>query len=247
MIDIHCHILPDFDDGASSLEEALEMARMAYLSGVTDIAATPHFRGEREQLAYIDSISRRFAQLSEALRRENIPVRLHPGAEILCLPETPLLAARHQLPTLGKGDYVLCEFYFDESFTYMDQMLSEIADAGYKVVVAHPERYGAVQRDPYMLKRWARQGFVLQLNKGSVLGAFGAGPERAANEILAAGLAHLIATDAHSFRSRTPHVTLLRDWVMERCEEDYAAILLERNPQRVLEGRPMVGLDRSDG
>lgn len=243
MTDIHCHILPDLDDGAATLDEALEMARMAYFSGVTDIAATPHFRGEREQLRIYEPMERRFRLLSEALGRENIPVRLHPGAEVLCLPETPLLAARHELPTLGTGEYVLCEFYFDESFAFMDQTLTEIADAGYKIVVAHPERYGAVQRDPYMLKRWVRQGFVLQLNKGSVLGAFGARPEQAANDLLAAGLAHLIATDAHSFRSRTTHVGLLRDWVQERCREDYAKILLDRNPRRVLEGRPMVGQD----
>lgn len=243
MTDIHCHILPDLDDGAVSLEEALEMARMAYFSGVTDIAATPHFRGEREQLRILEPMERRFRLLSEALRRENIPVRLHPGAEVLCLPETPLLAARHELPTLGTGDHVLCEFYFDESFTFMDQTLTEIAEAGYRVVVAHPERYGAVQRDPYLLKRWARQGFVLQINKGSVLGAFGPGPERAANDLLAVGLAHLIATDAHSCRSRTTHVGSLREWVEEHCHEDYAQILLDRNPRRVLEGRPMVGQD----
>lgn len=243
MIDIHCHILPDFDDGSSSLEESLEMARMAHLSGVTDIAATPHFQGESGQLEHVGEIRRRFELLTQALRREAIPIRLHPGAEILCLPETPLLAARHQLPTLGSGNYVLTEFYFDESYTYMDQMLSEIGDYGYRIVVAHPERYGAIQRDPHLLRRWARQGVVLQLNKGSVLGAFGPRAEQAANEILGLGLAHLFATDAHSCRSRTPHVAALREWVQECCDADYARILLEQNPRRVLEGRLMVGAD----
>lgn len=243
MIDIHCHILPDFDDGAANLEVSLDMARMAYRSGVTDIAATPHFTGERGQLEYVDTINRRFRQLSEALRQERIPVRLHPGAEVLCLPETPSLAQSHQLPTLGGGNYVLTEFYFDESYAYMDQMLTEIAECGYRLVVAHPERYGVIQRDPRLLKRWARQGFVLQLNKGSVLGAFGPRAEEAANEILAMGLAHLIATDAHGSHSRTPHVSALKSWVEERCDRDYAQILLEKNPRRVLEGRAMVGGD----
>lgn len=242
MIDIHCHILPDFDDGASSLEESLEMARMAYLSGVTDIAATPHFRGCAQETELMEPIRRRFDSLSEALREEQIPIRLHPGAEVLCLPETPLLASQHQLPTLGSGNYVLTEFYFDESYAYMDQMLSEIALYGYRIVVAHPERYAAIQQDPSRLRRWARQGFVLQLNKGSVLGAFGHRPEQAANEILGMGLAHLIATDAHSCHSRTPHVTTLREWVGQFCDDDYAQILLEENPRRVLEGADMVGM-----
>ena len=74
MLDIHCHILPDFDDGAATMEESLEMARMAWFSGVTDIAATPHFNGEPEQLQYLDSIHRRFDALTQELERNRISV-----------------------------------------------------------------------------------------------------------------------------------------------------------------------------
>lgn len=243
MIDIHCHILPDFDDGADSLEEALDMAQMAALSGVTDIIATPHFRGEPEELEQLPTIQRQYELLSAAIRQAQMPLRLHPGAEILCVPETVSLAISHQLPTLAETNYVLTEFYFDESYSFMDETLSEIAGCGYKPVVAHPERYGVIQREPQLLRRWARQGYVIQLNKGSVLGAFGSRPEQAANEILAMGLAHLFASDAHSCHSRTPHMGALRQWVDELCDMDYAAILLEENPHRLLHGRPMVGMD----
>ena len=154
MIDIHCHILPDLDDGAASLEEALEMARIAAYSGVTDIIATPHFRGEPEALEMIGDISRRFVQLQEALERWSIPVRLHRGAEILCTPQTPALARQELLPTLGNTRYVLTEFYFNESFGFMDITLQKIAAAGYIPVVAHPERYDAVQWDPERLWSW---------------------------------------------------------------------------------------------
>ena len=243
MLDIHCHILPDFDDGSSSMEESVEMARMAFLSGVTDIACTPHFEGRPGFLEHTGTLARRFDDLSQALSQAQIPVRLHRGAEVLCLPETPLLASEHKLPTLGSGSYALVEFFFDESYTYMDQMLSEIADCGYRLVVAHPERYGAIQRDPHLLKRWARQGFALQLNKGSVLGAFGSRAEQTAAAIMELGLAHLFATDAHSCHSRTPHIGALREWIEECCDEDYAQILLERNPRRILAGQSLVGED----
>lgn len=243
MIDIHCHILPGVDDGASDMEEALEMARMASRSGVTDIIATPHFRGELEQLDQRHIIDRRFRSLQEALARERIPVRLHAGAEVLCLPETGALAAQRQLPTLGDGGYVLIEFYFDESYAVMDQALAEIADCGYKIVVAHPERYGAIQRDPFHLERWARFGYAFQLNKGSVLGAFGRRSEQAAHKILEMGLAHLFATDAHGCDSRTSHVGMLDQWVQAFCDARYGKILLEENPRRVLQGQPMVGMD----
>lgn len=243
MIDIHCHILPDFDDGAASLEEALEMARMAVFSGVTDIIATPHFRGAPDFLEQQQVIDRRFQVLDAAVKQAEIPLRVHSGAEILCLPETPELAIGHQLPTLGSTNYVLTEFYFDETYAYMDEMLSEIAQCGYKPVVAHPERYGAIQHAPRLLQRWTRLGYVLQLNKGSVLGSFGSRAEKAANEILGMGLAHLFASDAHSCHSRTPHMSNLRQWVDEFCDSEYAAILLQENPHRLLLDQPMAGMD----
>lgn len=243
MIDIHCHILPDYDDGANDLEEALEMARLAAFSGVTHIIATPHFNGEIAELEQLPLIKRQFQILSAAIEHTGIPVKLHPGAEVLCMPETVELADSRQLPTLGETNYVLTEFYFDENFGFMDEVLSQILQCGYRPVVAHPERYDVVQRDPMLLHRWVRQGCVIQLNKGSILGNFGSRPEEAANEILAMGLAHVVASDAHGSHSRTPHMGQLRQWVEECCDEEYAAILLEENPKRLLKGLPMVGLE----
>ena len=243
MIDIHCHILPNFDDGASSLEEALDMARMASYSGVTGIVATPHFRGEEDFLDQKEIIDLHFRELDAAIQKWSIPIQLYPGAEILCLPETPELAAQRQLPTIGNTNYVLTEFYFDESFAYMDGILSDIADYGYRPVVAHPERYDAIQRDPMLLERWARMGFVLQLNKGSILGSFGEWVEEAAHEILELGLVHLFASDAHSCYERTPHMGELQQWVEEFCDPDCARILLEENPRRLLLGQSMTGED----
>lgn len=243
MIDIHCHILPDYDDGADDLEEALEMARMAAFSGVTDIIATPHFNGAPDELEQLPMIQQQFQLLRTAAEHAGLPIRFHPGAEILCLPETVVLADSRQLPTLANTDYVLTEFYFDESYAYMDEILSQMLQCGYRPVVAHPERYDVIQREPPLLRRWARQGCVIQLNKGSVLGSFGSQPEQAANEIMSMGLAHIFASDAHSCHSRTPHMGELRRWIEDCCDEDYAAILLEENPQRLLRGRPMVGMD----
>jgi protein-tyrosine phosphatase len=239
MIDIHCHILPDFDDGASNLDEALEMAEMAANSGITDIIATPHFRGEPSFLENQIIIDRRFQTLSDAIRRSRIPVQLHRGAEILCLPETAKMASAHQLPTLAGTDYVLIEFYFNEPFSFMDDMLFRIAKCGYRPVVAHPERYNAIQRDPELLLRWAELGYVLQLNKGSVLGDLGFRAEQTANEILSMGLAHLFASDAHHSYTRTPHMGSLRRWVNEFCDTGYAAALLKENPSALLQNQSL--------
>ena len=239
MVDIHCHILPDIDDGAASMEDALDMARMAAMSGVTDVIATPHFRGDPDYLGMLPHIQRQYRRLSEALCDEDIPLQLHLGAEVLCTPDTTKLASMRQLPTLGNTRYVLTEFHFDETFRFMDDCLRQIASWGYDPVVAHPERYDAVYRNPQHLSQWAQQGYVLQLNKGSVLGTLGARAERSAHELLELGLAHLFASDGHSHYQRTPHMESLQRWVEQYCDPLCAHIFLEENPRRVLEGRAL--------
>ena len=239
MVDIHCHILPRMDDGASSLEESLAMARMAADSGVTDIVATPHFPGWKDSLRLLPKLIDRYTALTEAIEEEQIPVKIHLGAEIRCMSDTVYLASQKLLPTIGDTRYFLTEFRFDESYEVMDAMLRDIAALGYIPVVAHPERYGAIQADPLAVRHWFRQGYVLQLNKGSVLGAFGSDARMTAEILLEAGLVHLVASDAHSARHRTPHMGMLREWMEHHLHHRYAHILLEENPGRLLRGEPM--------
>ena len=240
MVDIHCHILHQFDDGSSSLAESLAMARMAAETGVTDIVATPHFVGRTASLPSLKLLVERYRELSGAIAKAGIPVKLHAGAEILCLEETVELARKRLLPTIGTTDYFLTEFYFDEDLRFMDDMLYRISAAGYIPVVAHPERYDAINQDPLVLERWFRRGYVLQLNKGSILGAFGRRVEDAAHLILEAGLAHTVASDAHSASRRTPHMGALHRWMEQNVQPDYVRILLKDNPSRLIRGEELV-------
>lgn len=240
MIDIHCHILPGFDDGSADLDESLAMAQLAYVSGTTEIVATPHFRGEEESLEQLGNLLSRYERMEKAFRRRGIPLTLHPGAEILCLPSTVRLARQKQLPTLGNTNYLLVEFFFDEAPEYMNTMLAQLAACGYRLVVAHPERYEAVQKDPGLVDNWFRTGYVIQVNKGSPLGAFGPRVQQAAAGLLEAGLVHLFASDAHSISRRTTDMRPLRKWLAENCHPEYIRVLLEENPARLIRGENMV-------
>lgn len=243
MIDLHCHILPQFDDGASSLDESLAMAHMAVASGVKGICATPHFRGDQQSLELVELLKQRYRELTDALRQSALPLELYPGAEVLCLPQTVDMAHRGQLPTLGNTGYLLTEFFFNESFENMDEILTGIAHAGYIPVVAHPERYEAIQRDPRRIVHWFRKGYIIQVNKGSILGALGHRSALAADWILSSGLAHLVASDAHSSSHRTTDMTALRSRLMEEYRPDYVQILTQHNPARLIRGEEMVPFD----
>lgn len=175
MVDIHCHILPGVDDGSPSMEGSLEMARMAADTGVTDIIATPHCNlpGDGPGNYRSPELDAALTRLRQALTRESIPLAVHPGAEVFCTPELDRLLDRQRLQTLGGGRYLLAEFYFDESAEFMEQCFRAIRRRGLVPVAAHPERYDAVQRDPYIIRRWFEGGVVIQLNKGSILGRLG--------------------------------------------------------------------------
>ena len=245
MVDIHCHILPFVDDGADNMEDALEMARMAVDSGVDTIIATPHCNlpDAQEQNYKSARLAQRFLQLRESVEQAGIPLSIYPGAEVLCTPDVPDLLQNNQLVTLAGTNYLLVEFFFDESLSYMDDILSAIALKGIIPVIAHPERYDAVQSAPYVIERWFAAGYVIQVNKGSILGRLGRHAAATADWILSRGLAHVVASDAHSCTVRTTHMAQLRDYLESHYSVGYAQILLEDNPRQILQGKPVLSPD----
>lgn len=240
MIDIHCHILPGLDDGALHLEEAMEMARLAAESGVRQIVATPHFPGNEESLTLLPQILSGLRRLNREIKGEKLDVLIHPGAEILCTPQTPDLARQGKLPTLGNSRYILTEFALDDSLGYMELILDQLTRWGYRPVVAHPEVYQEVQNRPQLMRRWFEKGYILQVDKGSVLGAKGTRTETTATDLLRRRLAHLIGSNAHHGDFRTPHMSAIAAWGREYLGQEYTELLLLHNPGRILEGRQVV-------
>lgn len=243
MTDIHCHILPQTDDGAQSMADAVEMARAASVSGVTAIAATPHLLGDVDSTRLIPVIRRRTSRLREVLAHEKIPIRIFDGAELLCCDKTPFLAEERLLPTLGMGRFVLCEFYFDESLRRIARLLESISRAGYKPVIAHPERYDAFKRDPGAAGYFFGAGAALQLNRGSILGRFGDDVRATAHYMLSHGLCHAVASDAHSPRRRTTYMADVYDDIASHYGSRVANALLCENPSRILSGKPLLRAD----
>lgn len=236
MTDLHCHILPGVDDGAQDLAESLEMARMAAASGVRAIVATPHCNVPENQLKnYLDTpFLEQFAQLRGAIEEEQIPLRLYAGVEVFCTPQIPDLLREQWLLPLAGSRYLLAEFYFDESPDLMHHCFHEISRQGFIPVIAHPERYEAVQRYPQLIQDWFAGGLIIQLNKGSILGKLGSRAQDTSRWILERGLAHVVASDAHGTRSRTPFMGELQRHLESNYPPEYARILLSVNPDRIV-------------
>lgn len=241
MIDIHCHMLPGVDDGSGSMETSLLMAQDAVRGGTDVVIVTPHCNIPGAQSNYQSAeLLRQFFALRAAIDNAGIPLKILAGAEIFCTEDTPELFKEKKLLTLASSCYMLVEFSFDESIINIDRKLTRLAALGIKPVIAHPERYEAVHRNPQLCIDWFELGYVLQINKDSVFGLLGRHAQKCSKWMLAHGLAHAAASDAHGTVSRTADLSTFREYVEAEHSADYAQILLYENPRRIIKGLPMV-------
>ena len=241
MIDIHCHMLPGVDDGSGSMETSLLMAQDAVRGGTDVVIVTPHCNIPGAQPNYQSAeLLRQFFALRAAIDNAGIPLKILAGAEIFCTEDTPELFKEKKLLTLASSCYMLVEFAFDENIVNIDRRLTRLASLGIRPVIAHPERYEAVHRDPHACINWFDLGYVLQINKDSVFGHLGRHAQRSAKWLLAQGLAHVAASDAHGAVARTADLSEFREYVEVEHSADYAQILLYENPRRIIKGMPMV-------
>ena len=229
MIDLHSHILPELDDGAQNLHQSLEMARIAVQSGITTMVATPHcMDGQAEDV-------RSMLKLMRSVLRENgLRLQLCSGMEIFGTRDTARLLREGKLLTLNRSQYPLIEFNFHSDGYWETQVLADVLQAGYRPVVAHPERYSFIQQTPELLNRWVKMGCLLQINKGSLLGRFGSTCRDLSLELVDRGFAAAVASDAHSPHSRTPWMAEARTLLELEFAPEAARYLLLDNPRRIL-------------
>ena len=247
MYDLHCHILPGLDDGADGMEEAVEMAALAYRNGTRGIAATPHTNvphGYRNH--WSEHLLGRLNQLQERLDALGIPLRLYAGQEIYLTDDVPALLGEGRLISLNRSRYVLSEFSFRETPRRMGELLRPLLEAGYIPVIAHPERYACVEEDWRICALFKKLGCAVQINKGSVTGAFGPAAAHAARRILDTGLCDLIASDGHSVYRRRPELSSVREWLCRHYSAAYADHLTRINPCRILNDEALAAFRREN-
>ena len=230
--DLHTHILPGIDDGAPNMEYALQMLRNAQASEVELLAVTPHC--DLLQQMPDDpagDIAARFAQLQQAARE--IPVRLVLGAEVLATAPALQLLQQNKIPTINASRYLLTEFPVDAAPECMQDMLQSIQELGYIPLVAHPERYFAVQQMPQIVIPWLDMGCHLQLTGGSIVGEYGRTAQRTAACLLQQDLVACVASDAHGLHHRSNFLLDAYAHLSLRYSKHYAQCLMYDNPMGI--------------
>jgi protein-tyrosine phosphatase len=230
MIDLHSHILPHLDDGAQSVEEAIEMARFYVADGITDVVATPHCHRyihllKREILPRVDEFHERLAAAAIALN-------VLPGSEIQV---TDSEAYRKEFDAgvychLGGGTtFTLLEFNWNRELFPSDagDLIRWLCKQGTTPILAHPERHDFFWDEPSRLERLADAGAWIQVTVDSLLGNHGPSPSMAAESILLNYKEVVLATDAHNL-GRCSGLSAGYQWVKEHIDEAKRVDLFNR-------------------
>ncbi len=222
MIDMHCHILPGIDDGPKDLSTALKMGRLAVKDGITAIVATPHcFDGVYNCQQY--DIKTLCENLDMAFQRENIPLRIVPGAETRLTPEFLNLVERDEMVTLGNsGKNVLLElpdYFLPDAVCEVFKLLR---NKKVRCIVAHPERNPLILSNNHILDGMVDAGAALQITAGSLTGFFGKEPQVLARRILKMPCGRFLASDGHCIKKRKPILAKARKIVRKLAGDEIA-------------------------
>lgn len=234
MFDIHCHIIPNVDDGSGNMNDSIEMAQLAADSGVKALAATPHCNvpGMFDNF-WSAELENKLALLQGELNKRDIPLTVCRGQEVFLSKNFEEHLKNGRFITLNNSRYMLAELDFRTDEATAVSRLQRLASYGYIPIVAHPERYGFVAENPHAVKRIHSSGCLVQINKGSVMGEFGPYVRRTAEYIMELRQADFVASDAHSQYSRTPYLSDVHERIFEKWSYDYACLVLETNPVKV--------------
>jgi protein-tyrosine phosphatase len=246
VIDLHCHVLAGIDDGPQTLEDSLALARVAAARGTRTIVATPHVSYRYQNDAA--TIERLVAETNAALVQAEIPLEVIAGAEIAMTRAADM--EPHELGplALGGGPWLLIEPPFSSTVIGLDTLIGELEDEGHRVVLAHPERCPAFQRDPELLESLVHGGALTSITAGSLVGRFGGSVQRFARDLVEAELVHNVASDAHDPEQRRPGIA---DELREAGLEGLTEWLTEGVPGAILAGeerlpgRPLIDYERA--
>ncbi len=232
LIDIHCHILPCVDDGASSIQTTKNMLKMAHDEGISEIIATPHFRrGVYENDDNLKRISELVCELSQTIAPG---MKIYLGNEIYFTEDFDKYLENSEINTLNQSRYVLVEFPTYDTQRHIKDSLFRIILEGYKPILAHIERYECYADNLSYAEDLIKMGTYIQVNAASIIGSNSQVEKKIAKELLKKHLVHFVATDAHNDANRPPKLQQAYEFILKKFGIDYATEIFSANQRRVI-------------
>jgi protein-tyrosine phosphatase len=230
LIDLHCHVLPNVDDGARSWEISLAMCAMAREDGIEHIVATPH----ANEVYFYDRIGHQ-KLLDELAERTGYRPNLTLGCDFhFSYDNVQDALERPSQFTIGNTSYLLVEFSDYSLPPSIDEHLAKLINIGLRPIITHPERNPLVQRRPERVLDWVRGGCLVQVTGNVLTGRWGKTAQSLARWLLEREAVHVLASDGHNVDTRKPRLRKAREAAAALASEAVADALVTLNPRAVL-------------
>lgn len=226
MIDIHCHILPDLDDGPRYMNTSIDMAKIAVRDGIKTMIATPHTDGIKVNK---DTVEKSVAHFNTVLRNEGIKL------DILCGYEIPsdLVYSLAESHTLANSKYILLEFPHTHLPADAMEIIHSTILRGLTPIVAHPERNPQIFKRPERLRQLIDIGALAQLTAESITGELGVDVQECCRFLLLEEKVHFVATDSHSPLFRKPTLNKARKTVLKLIGREKTDKIFRQNTLKI--------------
>jgi len=241
MIDLHCHLHHACDDGPQTASEALALAKALVDVGVTKVACTPHIRSDKGWMNTATEQPKLLASTRALLKSNDVPLEVVQGAEHY-VDETLFAQAfdGHVVP-YADTKWLLVELPYQGEPPGLFDLLYRIRTAGYRILLAHLERFPYVAEDAAKVERLLDAGALVQVNLGSLAGAYTRAHKKLAHKLVKAGYVSVACGDCHQAadvkRFTEKGLKALRkisaDLVQPLTVDHPAAILADEEPQKI--------------
>jgi protein-tyrosine phosphatase len=194
-IDIHSHLLPGIDDGSKGIDETEFLINSLIGFGITKFITTPHVMNTIYPNTSEKIITKLATTISE-LSEKNIQIPLKAAAEYFMDDSFLKKLKSEKLLTL-KDNYILVEMSYMNPPINLYDIIFDIQVAGYKPVLAHPERYFFYHKSIAEYQKLKKSGCLFQLNLLSTVGYYGADAAKIADTLLQKKMFDFVGSDVH--------------------------------------------------
>lgn len=237
MIDLRAHLVPGFVDGPSTLDSAIEMARMAVADGVLVAACTPPYRAGLATPSPAE-IRQAVSDFGKHLVDFHVPLHVVPASEVHFRIDLTEALATGQLQTINSSRYVLIDLPVMVPPARLEQVLRNLLAAGRVPVLASPEKLKWIEAGFDFIAEMVEAGVWLQVTAGSLSGVFGARTRYWAERLLSSSMVHILASDAHASGLKSPRLSQGFELARKIVGEDEAMNLVLTRPLNILDDEP---------
>ena len=231
MIDLHSHILPNIDDGSKNIEESINLIKEAKEAGFTDIISTSHYLE-----SYYEADEKQRKNLVNELLR-NCNINIYVGSEIYISENIIDLIKNKKASTINNSRYVLFELPMNNNVLYLKEVIFRLIENDFIPIIAHPERYSFVQKNPNMLIELIQMGVLFQGNYASILGYYGKKPQKTIKILLRNNLIHFLGSDVHRQNTIYKMMPNILNKLEKLIGKEELYKLTTYNPKMVLENK----------